>query len=358
MLWVIGVWVVWLVLSLVKFFLWIIGAGLFILWWKQGMLLYIPLIRDKGEEQERGNSFNAPGQRSPESLRIPFKEMWVTTADGVSVHAWLLLQADSSNKPTMMWFHGNAGNIGNRLPYTTMIYLATGCNIMMVDYRGYGNSEGEPSEYGLTLDGQACLDELRKRPDIHPDRIFLLGQSLGGAVAVRLAYNNPDKIAGLLIENTFASIDDMAPELFQKVFQNGGIDIKPFRKALAALRVFLYFFLTSHWRSVSSAKHIAVPVLMFSGQKDEIVPPAHMATLWEAMLKSPNKKEVEMHRISEGRHNETFISVIQQTYMADAGKQYMVHDAEELLEAGRALQRFIQKHSLGTAAVTPTRAAQ
>ena len=108
-------------------------------------------------------------------------------------------------------FHGNAGNIGHRLPIAKMLQDALHCNIMMVEYRGYGKSTGTPDEPGLKIDAQAGLDYLLQRPDTKDASIVAYGQSLGGSVAINLVRDNQEKFAGLILENTFLSIRKLIP---------------------------------------------------------------------------------------------------------------------------------------------------
>ena len=88
---------------------------------------------------------------------------------------------------------------------------------MIIDYRGYGNSEGTPSEGGLKLDAQATLDFISKREDIDQTKLYVFGRSLGGAVAVQLCMDPIVPIKGIILENTFTSIPDMMDELFPVV---------------------------------------------------------------------------------------------------------------------------------------------
>lgn len=127
--------------------------------------------------------FNVPGYRSPAERRLAFEEVLVPSGDAV-VHSWLLLQPQSAQAPTIIFFHGNAGNIGYRLPQAQDILSNTACNLLMVDYRGYGSSEGQPSFRGLQQDAEAVLNYLATRADIEPRSIFLYGQSLGGGERV------------------------------------------------------------------------------------------------------------------------------------------------------------------------------
>lgn len=110
-------------------------------------------------------------------------------------------------------FHGNAGNIGYRLPIAKVLENELCCNVLMLQYRGYGLSSGNPNEKGLTIDAQVGLDYIRQRHDLRNTRIVLYGQSLGGAVSIGLAARNQKHgdIAGVILENTFTSIKKMIP---------------------------------------------------------------------------------------------------------------------------------------------------
>jgi pimeloyl-ACP methyl ester carboxylesterase len=103
----------------------------------------------------------------------------------------------------------------DRLVNIRGLFACTGCNILMVEYRGYGTSEGEPSEDGLKLDAQAALDYLHDaRDDVDGRQIFAFGRSLGGAVAIWLAHKNPLRLRGIMVENSFTSVREMATPIF------------------------------------------------------------------------------------------------------------------------------------------------
>jgi fermentation-respiration switch protein FrsA (DUF1100 family) len=110
-------------------------------------------------------------------------------------------------------FHGNAGNIGYRLPIAKILSEQLKCNVLMLQYRGYGLSSGNPNEKGLMIDAQTGLDYIRGRHELRGTHIVLYGQSLGGAVAIALAARNQKQgdIAGIVLENTFLSMRKMIP---------------------------------------------------------------------------------------------------------------------------------------------------
>ena len=110
-------------------------------------------------------------------------------------------------------FHGNAGNIGHRVPIAKVLQENLDCNVLMAEYRGYGLSTGIPDEKGINVDAQTALDYLRNQKETQGGDIIVYGQSLGGAVAIQLVARNqePTDIKAIIVENTFTSIRDMIP---------------------------------------------------------------------------------------------------------------------------------------------------
>lgn len=110
-------------------------------------------------------------------------------------------------------FHGNAGNIGHRVPIAKVLESSLGCNVLMLQYRGYGHSTGMPDEKGLMVDGQTGLEYIRQREELRKNKIVVYGQSLGGALSIQLVARNQKDgdIAALILENTFTSIRKLIP---------------------------------------------------------------------------------------------------------------------------------------------------
>ena len=132
------------------------------------------------------------------------RERWIETADGVRLHAWLAGPPDPV--ATLVWSHGNAGNVGNRAPI--ILALADrGLAVLAYDYRGYGRSEGSPTEAGAYRDSEAAYDHLRAA-GVAPERIVCFGESLGGAVSIRLATERP--CAGVAVVASFTSLREVA----------------------------------------------------------------------------------------------------------------------------------------------------
>lgn len=141
---------------------------------------------------------------------IDFEDLVIPTNDGEKLSAFYIRGPKRGRFAdcTVLMFHGNAGNIGHRLPIARMIINSIGCNVFMLEYRGYGLSTGEPDEKGITLDAQTALDYLRSRAETRSHKLIVYGQSLGGAVSIKLVAKNQQAgdIAGLILENTFISM--------------------------------------------------------------------------------------------------------------------------------------------------------
>ena len=143
-----------------------------------------------------------------EDLRIP-------TPDGEFISAFFIRPSSSrkARNLTILMFHGNAGNIGHRVPIDKVLQEKLDCKVLMAEYRGYGLSTGAPDEKGINVDAQTALDYLRNQKETQGGDIIVYGQSLGGAVAIQLVVRNqePTDIKALILENTFTSIRDMIP---------------------------------------------------------------------------------------------------------------------------------------------------
>jgi hypothetical protein len=136
----------------------------------------------------------------------PGEDVWITTADGVKLHGWWL--PHPAAKATILHLHGNAGNLRDRRDLLRDLH-ALGVNVLAIDFRGYGRSEGTPNEKGLNADSRAAYDWLLTKTTA--DRIVLHGESLGGGPACELAATLP--CGGLILQSAFTSIPDMAPRV-------------------------------------------------------------------------------------------------------------------------------------------------
>jgi len=189
-----------------------------------------------------------------------YEEVDFLAEDGVRSTGWL--GTPKEPRGTLLWFHGNAGSVAHRWGDFLTFVRDLRLRVLIVDYRGYGRSEGSPGEAGLYLDARAALDFLGTRGVASKD-VFVLGRSLGGAVAVELATERPLK--GLILESTFTS----APAM--------GRSMLPFYP--------VSWFMRSRFDSETRIARLELPILLFHGRRDRIVPFKHGERLAAAATK-------------------------------------------------------------------------
>ena len=135
-----------------------------------------------------------------------FEDAWFQADDGTRLHGWYV--PHESPRAVVLYCHGNAGNITHRSPIVQVLHDEVGVSLLIFDYRGYGRSQGRPDEPGILADARAARHWLAKREGIAPERVVLMGRSLGGAVAVDLAAK--DGAGALVLESTFTSLPNVA----------------------------------------------------------------------------------------------------------------------------------------------------
>lgn len=214
----------------------------------------------------------------PEAFGVAVEDCFFTAPDGVRLHGWYAPQAGAQH--TLLWCHGNAGNISHRLDHIKMLLEQVRANIFILGYRGYGRSEGSPDEEGLYKDAQAAYDYLASQKNVQAQHVVLYGQSLGGAVVIDLALARP--CAGLIIESSFTSAKDMAKKVF------------PFLP--------IHYFLGVKFDSAAKIKQLHVPVLIMHGTEDEVVP----FELGQQLFAAANEPK-EFYPISGARHNDPYL---------------------------------------------------
>lgn len=167
------------------------------------------------------SKFYYPSDRvydEPEALGLAYEDVTFTTPDGLRLHGWFL-PAVGEVLGTVVHFHGNAANITAHLGLAAWL-PAEGYNVLMFDYRGYGKSEGRVTRSGTIVDGCAAVDYVLGRPDVDPERVFIYGQSLGGAVGIVVAAQRP-AIRAVAVEGTFGSYRGIAAMHAQRILRLG-----------------------------------------------------------------------------------------------------------------------------------------
>lgn len=185
---------------------------------------------------------------TPAHAGLAYEDVWTTTSDGVRIHGWAMMPT----QPAIAWLlysHGNAGNVSLR-PAGAAPLVHRGLGVLLYDYRGYGRSEGTPSEQGTYLDGEAMLAEAIRRAG-GPDRVLLYGVSLGGGVSHELAVRHPE-LAGLITDATFTSIPDMV----RAMYPIPGLSM----------------LVRTRYDNLGKASRIKIPRLVMHGTDDELVP--------------------------------------------------------------------------------------
>lgn len=213
---------------------------------------------------------------TPAQIGLPFEELSLKTTDGVELHGWYVPAAKP--RGTVLFMHGNAGNISHRLDYVAM-FQRLGYNLLIFDYGGYGNSSGSPSEQGTYLDAEAAWAYLVQVKHEPACRIALFGESLGGAVAAQLATRHPP--AALVLASSFTSVPDLGQQLYPWL---------PVRW-LARIR----------YDARASLQQAHAPLLVAHSPQDEIIPYAHGQALF-AVASDP-KTFLDL----AGGHNDGFI---------------------------------------------------
>ena len=213
---------------------------------------------------------------TPKIAGLQYEDLHLKTSDGTDLHGWFV--PASQPRGTVLFLHGNAGNISHRLDSIEMLHRL-GYNTLIFDYRGYGNSGGKPTEQGTYLDAEAAWRYLTEQQHIPSCRIVLFGESMGGAVAAWLAAKQ--KPAALVISSGFTSVPDLGQQLY------------PYLPVKLVARI--------RYNTRESLRSVTTPVLIAHSPADDIIPYEHGLALFAAA--NPPKQFLEL----AGGHNDGFI---------------------------------------------------
>ena len=226
-------------------------------------------------------------EATPALISLQHEDISLTTTDGEVLNAWWVPHPEA--RATILFLHGNAGNISHRLD-SIDIFHQLGLSVLIIDYRGYGNSTGEPSEQGTYIDAETAWNYLVNEKNIQSDDIIIFGRSLGGAVATWLAEKHPS--AGLIVESSFTSIADMGKHYY------------PYLPTSLLARI--------KYSSIDRIANIKSPTLFIHSKGDEVIPYKYGKQLFTEALKETTTEKSFLDTI--GGHNDGFLL---------SGKQYI-----------------------------------
>jgi uncharacterized protein len=248
-------------LSMVLMFVAAVAVILAVIWLFQRRLIYYPLRA------------SVP---SAVTILPTAEEVSFETDDGLRLAGWFVPPAGAS-RGTVLFFNGNAGDRSFRAPLAAALTRA-GLSVLIFDYRGYGGNPGDPSERGLSSDARAARSYLDSRPDVDATRIAYFGESLGAAVAVTLAVEQPP--SALILRSPFTSLSDMG-RVHYPLLPTG-------------------LLLRDRFDSLSRIGLISSPVLIVAGERDRIVPPEQSRRLYAAI----QRPDARLVPISGADHND------------------------------------------------------
>jgi len=193
----------------------------------------------------------------PASVGLKYEDVYFKTSDGIKINGWLV--KNNRSKKVILFFHGNGGNISHRMDLIKLLH-ALPASVFIIDYHGYGRSEGKPSEKNLYLDAKAAYDYLIKEKKYRPSQIVVMGSSLGGAVATELAVR--ERVGALILKSSFTSAKEMA------------VRMNPlYRIPIVWIR--------SDFDNLKKIGKVEVPVLIIHSKKDEMIPYQMSVALYE-----------------------------------------------------------------------------
>ena len=217
--------------------------------------------------------------RTPRDVGLEYQDLYFTTADNVRLNGWFIPHPQAT--ATLLWFHGNAGNISNRVDNIKLLHDKTHVSIFIFAYRGYGRSPGSSSEATTYLDGEAAIEFVRTQLKVESKNLVIFGRSLGAAVAAEMAIRHDSR--AVILESPFVSIREMAKVILPM------LPIGP--------------LLSAEFAVIDKVGKIKVPLLVLHGDQDEIIPFAHGERVFAA-----GREPKQFYPIKGAGHNDTFVA--------------------------------------------------
>jgi len=239
-------------------------------------LTYVAALAAAYAGQRRLMYFPDRQRITPATVGLPnVVETLVPAPDGAAVVTWYV--AARPGKPTILYFHGNAGSLADRQPRIAR-FMGEGWGVMMMTYRGYGGSTGSPTEIDNVGDAKRTYDALRAR-GVTAGSIVLYGESLGSGVALQVAADRP--VGGLILDAPFTSVVDVAASRYWMF---------PVRQLLS-----------DRYESIAHIKRVRVPLLILHGERDRVIPVA----MGRALFAAANEPK-HIVTFPEGRHSDLY----------------------------------------------------
>lgn len=241
-------WLTWLMLLPVG-----MGGLLSLLFFYQHRLIYFPDVPAGFRTKMLDPRDSGLSEPEAHMLRM---------SDGVHVHVWVFAhETNARSRPTVVFLHGNAGNMSFRNDNFRALFHRCRANVVAVEYRGFGLSEGSPSdEARLRADAAEVLEWVAQRSDVDAERLFVLGRSIGGAVGIHVAAARPRLLAGMIVENTFTSVSELVDAVMPHLS-------------------YFKFLLRHPWNNIALAPRLHLPALFIQSGRDELIPRHHMPAL-------------------------------------------------------------------------------
>lgn len=218
---------------------------------------------------------------TPADAGLEYEDVVFSAADGVELHGWFV---PGEGQGTLLWLHGNAGNISHRVGNLALMRRHLGMSIFIFDYRGYGRSEGTPSEAGIYRDAEAALVYLRSQRGVDPERdVVLFGRSIGAAVAVETAARR--RVRAVILESPLTSIRDVAHRAY------------PYLPSGVLVRLF-----EARYDALSRIREVHAPLMVLHGDRDGTIPMEAGRALFEA-ANEPKR----FYTIEGADHNDTYL---------------------------------------------------
>jgi hypothetical protein len=209
--------------------------------------------------------------RTPDQIGLAWHDVWFEADDGVRLHGWFL-PAQTPSRGTILFLHGNAENVSTRIGSVAWLPVE-GFNVFLIDYRGYGLSEGVPTLDGLHRDVEAAIAKVFTLGGVDKERVAIFGQSLGGSVAITALARSPDKekIRALIVEGAFAGYRRITREVLGRAWLTWPLQWP------------LSFAVDDEYRPIERIAQISpTPVLIIQGEEDAIIPATHAEALYKA----------------------------------------------------------------------------